>query len=178
VRIPLSGGGRRLHALAACTPVARGLGRPTRGMAGAPLAWLAALLAACLLLCHPAAAVDAEHLKDPALEARYQALIHELRCVQCEDNTVADSDAPIAADIRREIRGMLLAGKSDRQIRDFYVSRYSEFILFKPRWSLRNAWLWGLPAILLAIGAVVAVRILKARAALVDGDDDPVESRP
>ena len=141
------------------------------------LPWLLAALALSLLLVHPAAAIDSEHLQDPALEARYQGLIHELRCVQCENSTLADSDAPIATDVRREIRGMLLAGKSDQQIRDFYVSRYSEFILFKPRWSLRNAWLWGLPAVLLAIGAVVALRIIKARAALADQDDDPVESR-
>jgi cytochrome c-type biogenesis protein CcmH len=138
---------------------------------------LAGMSVALLVCLHPALAVDPEHLQDPALEARYQALIHELRCVQCEDNTLADSDAPIAADLRRQIRGMLLAGRTDQQIRDYYVSRYSEFILFKPRWSLRNAWLWGLPAVLLAIGAVVAVRILRARAALVDHDDDPAGSR-
>ena len=176
---PAAGPGARAVAVSvrAGTVSAAGAANARAGVARL-LPWLLAALALALVLSHPAAAIDAEHLPDPVLEARYQGLIHELRCVQCEDSTLADSDAPIAADVRREIRGMLLAGRTDQEIRDFYVSRYSEFILFKPRWSLRNAWLWGLPAVLLGIGAVVALRILKARAALVDRDDDPLESRP
>lgn len=137
---------------------------------------LAVGMVAALLLCRPALAVDPDHLNDPALEARYQVLIHELRCVQCEDNSLADSDAWIAGDLRREIRGMLLAGKSNRQIEDYLVSRYSEFILFKPRYSWRNAWLWLLPALLLAIGVVVAARVVRQRATLVDQDDSDIES--
>jgi cytochrome c-type biogenesis protein CcmH len=127
------------------------------------LLWLAAP--------HNAWAVDPAQLSDPALQARYDVLIHELRCVQCEDNSLADSDASIATDLRREIRGMLLAGKSDQQIKDYLVSRYSEFILFRPAYTWRNAWLWGLPLMLLLIGAVIAVRIIQQRAALVDQDD-------
>jgi len=69
---------------------------------------------------------------------------------------------------------MLLAGKSDDQIRDFMVSRYSEFILFRPRYSARNAWLWLSPIVLLLIGAAVAARIVRARAALVAADTEPV----
>ncbi|HTV76868.1 MAG TPA: cytochrome c-type biogenesis protein [Steroidobacteraceae bacterium] len=125
---------------------------------------------------HPAWAVDAATLSDPVLQARYEGLIHELRCVQCENNSLADSDAPIAADVRRQIRGMLAAGKSDRQIKDYLVSRYSEFILFRPEYSWRNAWLWGLPLVLLLIGAIVAVRIVRQRAALVNEDDADVDA--
>jgi cytochrome c-type biogenesis protein CcmH len=122
-------------------------------------------------------AVDPQVMSDPQLQARYEVLIHELRCVQCENNSLADSDAPIAADLRREIRGMLTAGKSNAQIKDYLVSRYSEFILFRPNYSWRNAWLWGLPGFLLLIGAVVAVRIIRQRTALVDNDEDADVSR-
>ena len=122
----------------------------------------------------PAYAIDPVELPDPALQARYVALTHEFRCVQCQNETLADSEVDVAADLRREIRTMLLAGKSDDQIRDFMVSRYSEFILFRPRYSARNAWLWLSPVILLLIGTLVAVRIVRARAAMVAGDTEPV----
>ncbi len=151
-------------------------GTAARGGPAGLLAGVPSLLAgfiATLLLCQTALAVDPESLSDPALQARYDVLIHELRCVQCEDNSLADSDAWIAGDLRREIRSMLLAGKTNRQIEDYLVSRYSEFILFRPRYSWRNAWLWSLPAVLLVIGVAVAARVVRKRAALVDQDDDP-----
>jgi cytochrome c-type biogenesis protein CcmH len=135
---------------------------------------------AVLLLClftAPTWAVDTARLSDPAVQARYQVLIHELRCVQCENNSLADSDASIAADVRRQIRDMLRAGKSDKEIKGYLVSRYSEFILFRPEYSWRNAWLWGLPVFLLIIGVVAAVRVIRQRAALVDNDDDADISR-
>lgn len=137
-------------------------------------------LVAALLLCvvlHPAWAVDPTTMADPVLQARYEVLIHELRCVQCEDNSLADSDADIAADVRRQIRGMLVAGKSNQEIKSYLVSRYSEFILFQPKFSWRNAWLWSLPVILLLVGFLVAARIIRQRATLVDNDDDGDVSR-
>jgi cytochrome c-type biogenesis protein CcmH len=142
-----------------------------------------AVVAVVALLCigaplRSAWAVDPERMSDPQVQARYEVLIHELRCVQCENNSLADSDAPIATDLRREIRGMLNAGKSNQQIKDYLVSRYSEFILFRPEYSWRNAWLWGLPVVLLIIGAVIAVRVIRQRAALVDNDEDADVSRP
>ena len=130
---------------------------------------------AVLLLClmaSPTWAVDTAGLSDPALQARYLVLIHELRCVQCENNSLADSDASIAADVRRQIREMLSAGKSDKEIKGYLVSRYSEFILFRPAYAWRNAWLWGLPLFLLIIGVTVAVRVIRQRGALVDNDED------
>jgi len=123
----------------------------------------------------PALAVDPAELPDPALQARYVALIHELRCVQCQNEALADSEVGVAGEVRRQIRTMLLQGKSDNQIRDYLVSRYSEFILFRPRYSLRNAWLWSLPVVLLVIGLVVAVRIVRARTALLAQDTEPVD---
>ena len=117
-------------------------------------------------------AVDPATLSDPVLQARYEVLIHELRCVQCENNSLADSDAPIAADVRHQIRDMLAAGKSDQEIKDYLVSRYSEFILFRPAYSWRNAWLWGLPFALLILGIGVAVRVIRQRATQVDNADD------
>src|ERR1700753_2253975 len=129
-------------------------------------------LSLALASAHPVWAVDPATLSDPMLQARYEVLIHELRCVQCEDNSLADSDAWIATDVRHQIRDMLSAGKSDQEIKTYLVSRYSEFILFRPAYSWRNAWLWSLPAVLLIIGSIVAVRIIRQRTALVDNDDE------
>jgi cytochrome c-type biogenesis protein CcmH len=139
-----------------------------------PICVVAMLLLSLLALtpARTAWAVDPATMSDPVLEARYQVLIHELRCVQCEDNSLADSDASIAADLRHQIRDMLAAGKSDGEIKDYLVSRYSEFILFRPAYSWRNAWLWGLPLILLILGLVIAVRVIRERSALVDNEDD------
>ncbi len=134
----------------------------------------AVVLLTVLLLAppHTAWAVDPVALSDPRLQARYEVLIHELRCVQCENNSLADSDADIAADVRRQIRSMLTAGKSDVEIKGYLVSRYSEFILFRPEYSWRNAWLWGLPLVLLILGVGIAVRVIRQRVALLDNDDD------
>jgi cytochrome c-type biogenesis protein CcmH len=109
-------------------------------------------------------------MQDPALQARYLNLTHELRCVQCQNQSIADSPVGLASDLRREVREMLLAGKSDDEVRNFMVARYGEFILFRPRFSARNAWLWLTPGVLLLIGAVIAVRVIQQRTALVDSD--------
>lgn len=132
------------------------------------------VLSLALASVHPAWAVDPATLSDPMLQARYEVLIHELRCVQCENNSLADSEASIAGDVRRQIREMLAAGKSDKEIKAYMVSRYSEFILFRPEYSWRNAWLWALPGILLLAGVIAAVRIIRQRAALVDSDNADV----
>jgi cytochrome c-type biogenesis protein CcmH len=132
------------------------------------------IIALVLAAARPAWAVDPALMSDPVLQARYEVLIHELRCVQCENNSLADSDADIAADVRRQIRTMLAAGKTDEQIKGYLVSRYSEFILFRPTFSWRNAWLWALPVILLLIGVVIAVRVIRQRAALVDNEDGDI----
>jgi cytochrome c-type biogenesis protein CcmH len=141
---------------------------------------LAALAAAALLIiaigCGTAHAIDPTQLPDPKLEARYVVLIHEFRCPVCQDETLADSGEELAGEVRAQIRKMLLEGRTDAQIRQYLVSRYSEFILFKPEYSLRNAWLWLLPLVLLAVGLFVAARIIRARAALVDQDEQDVST--
>lgn len=125
-----------------------------------------------LMLLHAAAApaVDPTRMPDPALQARYVALTHEIRCMQCQNESIADSPVDLAADLRREVREQLMAGKSDQQIRDWMASRYSDFILFRPRYSWRNAWLWAAPGVLLLIGALVCFRIVRSRAALLAND--------
>jgi cytochrome c-type biogenesis protein CcmH len=139
--------------------------------------WLAALLAAFAL--RAAYGIDPSSIADPLLEARYLALTHELRCMQCQNETIADSPVGLASDLRREVRDLLLAGKSDEEVRDYMVSRYGEFILFRPRFSMRNAWLWGAPPVLILLGLAVAVRVVRQRAALVATDPDvPDEDVP
>ena len=136
------------------------------------------LLAAVLVLVAAAStvqAVDPTEMPTPALQERYLVLTHELRCMQCQNESIADSPVDLAADLRRQVHDMLLAGKSDDDVRNFMVARYGDFILFRPRMIWRNAWLWAAPGVLIIIGAIVAVRILKQRSKLVDTDNEPLE---
>lgn len=110
---------------------------------------------------------------DPALQARYYGLTHEMRCMQCQNEALADSNVSLAADLRLEIHNLLQQGKSDEQIRDYMVARYSEFILFRPRMNLRNAWLWAAPGVMLIAGIVIALRVMRRRSQLPILDDDP-----
>jgi cytochrome c-type biogenesis protein CcmH len=142
-----------------------------------PPAWKPKVLAAwaALVVAGAAWAVDPTQLPDPALQARYEALTHELRCMQCQNETLADSPVDLAADLRRAVRDQLLAGKSDDDIRAWMTARYGDFILFRPRYSLRNAWLWGAPMVLLLIGALVSWRVVRQRTTLLATDEEPVE---
>ena len=135
------------------------------------------LLSAWLSLAasYSAWAVDPTELPDPKLQARYVALTHELRCMQCQNEALADSPVDLAADLRREVRDQLLAGKSDDDIRAWMSARYGDFILFRPRYSLRNAWLWSAPAVLLLIGALVCWRVVRNRMTLLPADHEPLE---
>jgi len=138
--------------------------------------WAAAVAIAALVLCATAArAVDPTQMPTPELQERYLALTHELRCMQCQNEAIADSPVDLAADLRRQVKEMLLAGKSDDDVRNYMVSRYGEFILFRPRMSARTAWLWFAPGALILLGALIAVRIIKQRAALVPQDNEPLE---
>jgi cytochrome c-type biogenesis protein CcmH len=133
------------------------------------VAWLS------LAASYTAWAVDPTELPDPKLQARYVALTHELRCMQCQNESLADSPVDLAADLRREVRDQLLAGKSDDDIRAWMSARYGDFILFRPRYSLRNAWLWGAPAALLLIGGLVCWRVVRNRITLLPADHEPLE---
>lgn len=117
----------------------------------------AACLAAILALTAgmtPAWAVRPdEMLSDPALEARARALSRELRCLVCQNESIDDSNADLAKDLRILVRKRLVAGDTDRQVIDFIVSRYGEFVLLKPRLEMRTLLLWAFPFAVLAIGA-------------------------
>jgi cytochrome c-type biogenesis protein CcmH len=98
-----------------------------------------------------------EMLKDPALEARARVLSRELRCMVCQNQSIDESDAPLARDLRLLVRERLKAGDSDRKVLDFLVSRYGEFVLLKPRFAWHNAILWGAPFLVLLAGAAAIV---------------------
>ncbi|MDB6103509.1 MAG: cycL [Gammaproteobacteria bacterium] len=136
---------------------------------------LMAVLTAVLLASSTTYAVDPTEMPTPELQQRYLALTHELRCMQCQNEAISDSPVSLAADLRRQVREMLIAGKSDDDVRNYMVARYGDFILFRPRVSSRTIWLWSAPGVLLLIGAAVAVRITKQRAALVAQDNEPVD---
>lgn len=134
------------------------------------------LLSLALMLLVPLAhAIDTTVIPDPTLQARYSKLAHELRCLKCQNETIADSPSDVAGGLRRELRELVVAGKSDDEIRDFMVARYGEFILFRPRFSAKNLWLWFGPAVLLIAGAFIAIRIVRQRSLLVAQDDQPLE---
>jgi cytochrome c-type biogenesis protein CcmH len=120
-------------------------------------------------------AIDPTTLPDPVLQKRYENLTQEFRCVKCLNQSIADSPGEVAGDLRREVREMVVAGKTDDEIRDFMVARYGEFILFRPRWSARNLWLWLMPSVLLVAGAFIALRIVRQRSALLAQDDQPID---
>lgn len=123
----------------------------------------------------PAQAVDPTEMPTPVLQTRYIELTRELRCMQCQNQSIYDSPVGLAGDLRREVRDMLLDGRSDQEIRDFMKERYGPFILMRPEISLHNAWLWLAPALLLLIGVVIAVRIVRQRAALAPLDQSGIE---
>ena len=104
-----------------------------------------------------------EVLQNPALEARARALSEELRCMVCQNQSIDQSDADLARDLRVLVRDRLKAGDSDSQVLDYIVSRYGEFVLLKPRFELRNALLWGAPVILLLCGGIAMFYAARTR---------------
>jgi cytochrome c-type biogenesis protein CcmH len=127
-------------------------------------AWRALPVALALLACHPAVAVAPDEiLKDPIMEARARALSRELRCMVCQNQSIDDSDAPLARDLRILVRERLTEGDSDPQVVDFLVARYGEFVLLKPRFEWHTAVLWLTPAAALIAGALAAYAALRRR---------------
>ena len=119
-------------------------------------------------------AMDADSkLSDPVQQETYERLTHEVRCLVCQNQTIADSSAPLAGDLRREIRQMIAAGRSEAEVKTFLLDRYGDFVLYKPRFIATTAMLWLAPLLLLLIGGVAMRRILKRRADLpVPADDE------
>ncbi len=118
--------------------------------------WLCLFMVAMALAVHaPALAVQPDEvLADPVLEARARGLSKELRCMVCQNQSIDDSDAPLARDLRILVRERLQAGDSDAQVLDFLVARYGEFVLLEPRFTGHTALLWLMPVIVLLIGAI------------------------
>ena len=113
--------------------------------------------------------------EDAEMQARYENLISEVRCVVCQNQTIKDSNVFLAADLRREIRRMMTEGMSDSEIADFLVARYGDFVLYNPRKSGRTLILWITPALLLGVGGFVIVRVVRDRMKM-PIDDDVLES--
>jgi cytochrome c-type biogenesis protein CcmH len=134
---------------------------------------LALLFAMCLAAVSAAYAIDQEiAFSDPAMNDRYIALIREIRCPKCLNESIADSSAPVAADLRREVRRLMNEGKSDADIKDFLSARYGDFVLYRPRVSEATWALWAGPFVFLVIGGVVFWRILRARRAQPMDDEE------
>lgn len=112
-----------------------------------------------------ALAIDPLPFKDAAEEARFRALAAELRCVMCQNQSLADSTAPIAQDLRKEVFELMQQGNSDAQIKQFLTERYSEFVLYKPPVQARTFVIWFGPLLVLLGGAVAVVMIVRRRAA-------------
>ena len=112
---------------------------------------------------------------DPVAEKRLQVLSEELRCLVCQNQTIADSNAELAQDLRHEIRGMIAAGKSDKEITDFMVARYGDFVLYRPPVKGITLLLWGGPIALMLLGLFALQRYLRQRARRM-GEDQPLSA--
>ncbi|MCU0975721.1 MAG: cytochrome c-type biogenesis protein CcmH [Steroidobacteraceae bacterium] len=138
------------------------------------------LAAIFLLAAAPALAIDMEPaFEDPAMQARYDALTRELRCTVCQNQTIADSNASLARDLRREVRRLMAEGKSDQEVRDFLTARYTDFVLYKPPVKPQTYLLWAAPFLLLvgglgAAGVVIArrARLARENPSLLDDDNE------
>ena len=100
---------------------------------------------------------------DPALEKRVTGLAAELRCLVCQNQTLADSNAPLAVDLRNQIREQLTGGASERDVLDFMVTRYGDFVLYRPPLKASTAALWGGPFVFLALGLILLFRRIARR---------------
>ena len=126
-----------------------------------------ALLTAWALLAGVSASMavqPGEMLADPALEKRARVISSELRCLVCQNQSIDDSDAPLAADLRRVVRELLTAHDTDAQVIDYIVARYGEFVLLKPRFELSTLLLWLTPFLVLLAGLVLVARSSKRAA--------------
>jgi len=133
--------------------------------------WL--VLGACALLSVAALAIDTEAaFPDAVRQARYEHLTNELRCLVCQNQTIADSNAGLAADLRREVKELIASGQSDEQIKAFLTARYGDFVLYDPPLTARTLLLWAAPAllVLITVGAAARVIVRRSKAPI---DTDP-----
>jgi cytochrome c-type biogenesis protein CcmH len=133
-----------------------------------------AVLAVALLGGLPRArALDANgQLEDPALQARFERITKDLRCLVCQNESIADSNVELASDLRRQVREMLTAGQSDDAIFAFMTDRYGEFVRFNPPLEAKTLLIWGAPFIALIVGVIIIARVVRRRSRM-PIDDEP-----
>ena len=130
-----------------------------------------------LLFVSTAMAIDVgQAFDDPALQARYEKITAEVRCLKCQNQTIKDSNAFLASDLRREIRRLLEEGKTDDEVYDFLVARYGDFALYRPRTSGRTLILWIAPMLFLLFGAFTLLRVVRRRTSLPIDDETTDEA--
>ena len=133
---------------------------------------------AATLLTSPLYAIDKEkRFDDPEMQARYEQLISEVRCLQCQNQSIKDSNVSLAADLRREIARMIDEGQTDDEIADFLVMRYGEFALYRPRTTGKTLVLWIAPFLLVLLGGFTLTRVLRHRMSLPIDDDSAEEGQ-
>ena len=138
---------------------------------------LLSVLLGFLMLTGSANAIDAvAAFDDPEMQARYEKIISEVRCLKCQNQTIKDSNAFLASDLRREIRHMLEEGKTDDEIYDFLVARYGDFALYRPRASGKTLILWIAPMLFLVFGALALWRVVQRRTGLPIDDEATEET--
>ena len=130
----------------------------------------AMLLSCALVLCaaqshaEPAPGLD-DHgqLQNPVLQSRFERITKELRCLVCQNESIADSNVDLAADLRRQVREMLVAGRTDDAIFEFMTDRYGEFVRFAPPLTPKTALIWGAPFVMLLLGGTIIYRVARQR---------------
>ena len=120
----------------------------------------------------PRALDDYGQLQDPALQARFEHITVQLRCLVCQNESIADSNVELASDLRRQVREMLVAGQSDDAIFKFMTDRYGEFVRFNPPLETKTVFIWGAPFVMLLLGVLIVYRIARQRSRM-PLDDEP-----
>jgi cytochrome c-type biogenesis protein CcmH len=137
------------------------------------------VLLACLALAPLASAVDSgQRFEDPAEQSRYERVIRDLRCLVCRSESIADSNAPLAADLRREVETLMRAGRSDEEIYAFMTDRYGDFVLLQPPVAPRTWLLWAAPALFLVVGIAVVLVVVRRRARAASADPAALDEEP
>jgi cytochrome c-type biogenesis protein CcmH len=121
-------------------------------------------------------AIDITVMPTEAQQQRYDDLTHEFRCMQCQNNSIADSPVDLAAELRRDVKEQIIAGRSDDEIRATMVKRYGNVILFRPPLTASTAWVWIAPLAVLFGGVVVAIVVVRRRSAMVAGDESQIDT--
>lgn len=128
------------------------------------------------MLATQAFAIDITVMPTEAQQQRYDDLTHEFRCMQCQNNSIADSPVDLAAELRRDVKEQIIAGKTDDEIRATMVNRYGNVILFRPPLSGSTAWVWIAPLAVLIGGVVIAFVVVRRRTAMIANDDSTVDT--